>query len=52
MITVMDKDACIQAAWPVIGRGVSKAAFLADIYETARTSVGLLMVPDADAIRL
>jgi hypothetical protein len=52
MITAMDKDAFIAAAWPVIGRRVSKAAFLADIYETSKTSVGLPVAPDSDAIRM
>lgn len=31
MITAMDMDAFIEAAWPVIGRRVGKAALLADI---------------------
>jgi transposase len=52
MITAMDKDAFIAAAWPVIGRRVSKAALLADIYETSKTSVGLPVAPDSDAIRM
>jgi hypothetical protein len=33
MITAMDKDAFVAAAWPVIGRRVSKAALLGDIHE-------------------
>jgi hypothetical protein len=36
MISAMDKEAFIEAAWPVIGRRVSKAALLADIYETSK----------------
>jgi transposase len=52
MITAMDKDAFIEAAWPVIGRRVGKAALLADIYETSKTSVGLPVAPDSDAIRM
>jgi transposase len=52
MITAMDKDAFVEAAWPVIGRRVSKAALLADIYETSKTSVGLPVAPDSDAIRM
>jgi hypothetical protein len=52
MITAMDKDAFVAAAWPVIGRRVSKAALLADIYQTSKTSVGLPVAPDSDAIRM
>jgi transposase len=52
MITAMDKDAFVAAAWPVVGRRVSKAALLADIYETSKTSVGLPVAPDSDAIRM
>ena len=52
MITAMDKESFIQAAWPLIGRRVSKAALLADIYETSRTSVGLPVAPDSEAIRM
>jgi transposase len=52
MITAMDKDAFLEAAWPVIGRRVSKAALLADIYETSKTSVALPVAPDSDAIRM
>src|SRR3954471_15733026 len=52
MITAMDKDAFVAAAWPVVGRRLSKAALLADIYETSKTSVGLPVAPDSDAIRM
>ena len=52
IIAAMDKDAFIEAAWPVIGRRVGKAALLADIYETSKTSVGLPVAQDSDAIRM
>lgn len=52
IITAMEKDAFIAAAWPVIGRRVSKSALLADIYETSKTSVGLPVAPNSDAIRM
>jgi len=52
MITTMEKDEFIAEAWPVVGRRVGKAALLADIYETSRTSVGLPVAPDSDAIRM
>lgn len=40
-ITVMSKEAFIKTAWNVVGRKVSKARLLADIYETACSSIGL-----------
>lgn len=52
MISAMEKEAFIEAAWPVIGRRVSKAALLADIYETSTASVGLPVPPNSDAIRM
>ena len=48
----MDKETFIEAAWPVIGHRVSKAALLADIYEAAKASVGLPVASDSDAIRM
>jgi transposase len=51
-ITALSKEAFIQTAWPVIGRKVSKERLLGDIYETARTSIGLPLPPDALAIRM
>lgn len=52
MITAMEKNEFIAEAWPVVGRRVGKAALLVDIYETSRTSVGLPVAPDSDAIRM
>jgi len=51
-ISAMGKDAFITAAWEVVGRKVSKERLLADIYETAKESVGLPVDPDSDAIRM
>jgi transposase len=51
-IAAMSKEAFIAAAWTVVGRRVSKTELLSDIYETARTSVGLPVDPDSDAIRM
>jgi transposase len=51
-ITAMSKDAFIAAAWQVVGRKVSKERLLADIYETARTSIGLPVDQDSEAIRM
>lgn len=51
-ITAMKKEDFIKAAWKVVGRKVGKERLLADIYETAATSVGLPVAPDSDAIRM
>lgn len=51
-ITALDKQAFIAAAWGVVGRKVSKERLLGDIYETARTSIGLPIPLDAPAIRM
>ena len=51
-ITALSKEAFIAAAWGVVGRKVSKERLLGDIYETARTSIGLPIPIDAPAVRL
>ena len=51
-ITALDKEAFIAAAWKVVGRKVSKARLLADIYETAQSSVGLPVPLEAPAIAM
>lgn len=51
-ISAMGKDAFIADAWEVVGRKVSKERLLADIYETAITSVGLPIDPASDAIKM
>lgn len=51
-ISAMGKDAFIADAWEVVGRKVSKERFLADIYEIARTSIGLPVDPASDAVRM
>ena len=40
-ITTLTKEAFVAGAWDVVGRKVSKTQILMDIYETARTSIGL-----------
>ena len=52
LITAMDKAAFTADAWDVIGRKVAKERLLADIYETAKSSVGLPVAPDSHAIRM
>ncbi|MGQ7310035.1 IS110 family transposase, partial [Streptococcus suis] len=37
-ITALDREAFSAAAWPLIGRKVSKARLINDIYETASAS--------------
>jgi transposase len=51
-ITVLSKEAFIEAAWDVVGRKVSKPRLLADLYETARTSVGLPVALDSPAVAM
>ena len=52
LITAMDKDDFVAAAWAVVGKKVSKAALISDIYETARGSVGLPVAAESDALRM
>jgi len=52
LITAMGKAAFTTDAWDVIGRKVAKERLLADIYETAKSSVGLPVAPDSDALRM
>jgi hypothetical protein len=40
-VTALSKEAFIDAAWDVVGRKVSKREALGDIYETAKSSIGL-----------
>lgn len=51
-ITTLTKEKFVEAAWDVVGRKVSKSQILMDIYETARTSIGLPLPLDAPAIRM
>lgn len=51
-IVALTKEEFVKAAWDVVGRKVSKSQILMDIYETARTSIGLPLPPDALAIRM
>jgi len=50
MITALEKEAFIAAAWDVVGRKVSKHRLLSDIYETAQASIGLPVDPSSDAV--
>jgi transposase len=49
-ILELSREQFIEAAWPVIGRKVAKARILGDIYETARTSIGLPVAADSPAV--
>jgi len=40
-ITALSKEAFIDAAWEVVGKKVSKARLIGDIYETAKESIGI-----------
>lgn len=52
LITALEKEAFIEAAWPVVGRKVSKHRLLSDIYETAQESIGLPVAGDSDAVAM
>lgn len=51
-ITALEKEAFIAEAWDVVGRKVAKARLLADIYDTAASSIALPIPPDAEAIAM
>lgn len=51
-ITALSKDAFVAAAWDVVGRKVAKAQLLGDVYETARSSIGLPVSLDGSAVRM
>jgi len=51
-ITALEKDAFIAAAWDVVGRKVSKARLIADIYETAKESIALPVPIDSKAVAM
>lgn len=51
-IMALTKEDFIAAAWDIVGRKVAKARLLGDIYETARTSVGLPVPLEAPAIAM
>lgn len=52
LISAMDRAAFIAEAWGVVGRKVTKERLLTDIYETAKTSVGLPVGPHSDAVSM
>ena len=51
-ITTLSKDAFVDAAWDVVGKKVSKARLLGDIYETAGSSMGLPVSLESGAITM
>lgn len=51
-ISAMEQETFIADAWEVVGRKVSKERLLADIYQTAKSSVGLPIEPDSEAARM
>ncbi len=51
-IVTLSREQFIAAAWPVIGRKVAKARILGDIYETARSSIGLPVAVDSPAVAM
>jgi len=51
-IVALDKEAFVSAAWDVVGRKVSKARLIADIYETARESIALPIPVNSQAVAM
>jgi len=51
-ITALSQQDFLEAAWPLLGRKVSKRALLSDIYETARSSVALPVDVDSAAVQM
>jgi hypothetical protein len=51
-ITAFSKEAFIEAAWTVVGRKVSKARLLGDMYETAQSSIGVPVAADSPAVAM
>jgi transposase len=51
-ITAFAKEDFVSAAWDGVGKKVSKARLLADIYETAGSSIGLPLERDSPAIAM
>ena len=52
MITGFDKETFIEAAWPGVGRKVSKHRLLSDSYETAQELIGLPVAVESDAVAM
>ena len=52
MISALSKEEFTKAAWEVVGRKVEKTLMLSDIYETARTSIGLPLPLNSPAVRM
>lgn len=51
-ITALDREAFSAAAWPLIGRKVSKARLINDIYKTVSASAALPVPEDSAAITM
>ena len=51
-ITVLSRDEFISAAWELVGRKVAKETLLADIYETAKSSIALPIPAEAPALAM
>lgn len=52
LITALDKEAFVAAAWDVVGRKVSKHRLLSDIHESARVSIALPVDDGSDAVAM
>lgn len=52
LITALDKEAFVAAAWDVVGRKVSKERLLSDIHEASLTSIALPVDEGSDAVAM
>ncbi len=51
-MTTFSKEGFVDAAWTVVGRKVSKTRLLGDMYETARSSIGIPVAMDSPAVAM
>lgn len=51
-ITALEREAFVAEAWPLVGRKVSKARRINDIYETASSSIALPVSEESAAIAM
>lgn len=51
-ITALEREAFVAEAWPLVGRKVSKARLINDIYETASSSIALPVSEESAAITM
>jgi len=48
----MSEEEFVKAAWPIVGRKVSKAAFLSDFYALAKISIGIPVDEKSESLKM